>query len=221
MSKRYIFISVVFIALALVLVLLPKQQNRNAFRPDLLLLEINSGDRFLSVDHIAERIIQGDPSILLIDVRNPDLYDEYHIPGSFNIPLNEVLNDSLNAALQLAHKDIVFYSNSTLSADQAWILCRRNKMENQYVMEGGLNTWFDHIMTPVPPRETEGNDAIALYEFRSGASIFFGMPAPVVAYKAPETVKLQNTAVTRKPEPAKQVIELKKVEEEEEEEEGC
>ena len=220
MSKRYIFISVVFIALALVLVLLPKQQNRDAFRPDLLLLEINSGERFLSVDHIAERIIQGDPSILLIDVRSSDLYDEYHIPGAINIPLNEVLNDSLNEALQLAYKDIVFYSNSTLSADQAWILCRRNKMENQYVMDGGLNIWFDHIMTPEPPQEVEGNEAIALYEFRKGASVFFGMPAPVVQYTAPEKTKAKPAAV-KKSKPTKQVIELKKVEEEEEEEEGC
>lgn len=219
MSKRYIFISVVFIALALILVLLPKQQNRDAFRPDLLLLEVNSGDRFLSIDHVAERIIQGDPSVLLVDVRTVDMYDEYHIPGSINIPLADVLNDSLNAALYMQHKDIVFYANSTLSADQAWILCRRNKMENQYVMQGGLNLWFDHIMTPEPPQETEGDEAVALYQFRKGASVFFGMPPPVVEYVAP--VKSQQSKSYRKPPPPKEVIPLQKVEEEEEEEEGC
>jgi len=217
MSKRYIFISVVFIALSFILVLLPKQENRDAFRPDLLLLEVTSLDRFLSVDHIAERIIEGDPSILLVDVRSMDMYDEYHIPGSINIPLQEVLNDSLNNALKLKNKDIIFYSNSTLSADQAWILCRRNKMQNQYVMQGGLNEWFENIMTPESPLDTEGSDAIALYNFRKGASVYFGMPAPIVEYIEPVKAKIQYS----KPAPVKEVIILQEVEEEEEEEEGC
>jgi rhodanese-related sulfurtransferase len=220
MSKRYIFISVVFIAMAFILVLLPKHENRNAFRPDLLLLEVNSIDRFLSVDHIAERIIEGDPSILLVDVRSMDMYDEYHIPGSINIPLQDVLDDSLNAALKLNYKDIIFYSNSTLTADQAWILCRRNKMENQYVMIGGLNKWFEDIMSPEAPQDTEGSDAIALYEFRKGASVFFGMPAPIVEYVEPVKAKTHYSKPVQKRAPKKEVIILQPVEEEEEEE-GC
>lgn len=220
MSKRYIFISVVFIAMSLILVLLPKQENRDAYPPDLLLLEVNSSDRFLTIDHIAERIIEGDPSILLVDVRSMDMYDEYHIPGSINIPLQDVLNDSLNAALKFKNKDIVFYSNSTLSADQAWILCRRNKMENQYVMKGGLNAWFEDIMNPVAPQDIEGSDAIALYEFRKGASVYFGMPPPVVEYVAPIENRKYSKPI-QKTAPQKEVIQLQPVEEEEEEEEGC
>ena len=217
MSKRYIFISIVFIAMALILVLLPEQENRDAYRPELLLLDVNSGERFLTVDQIAERIIEGDPSILLVDVRPEDMYDEYHIPGAINIPLEQVVNDSLNAPLLLTNKDIVFYSNSSLKADQAWILCRRNHMENQYVMLGGLNTWFEDIMTPEPPKETESDDAIALYRFRKGASVFFGMPAPIVEYVAPQKPVTKTVA---KPKPVETVIPVKKVEEEAEEE-GC
>jgi len=219
MSKRYIFISVVYIAISLVSVLLPEQEDSDSDRPDLLLLEVNSTDRFLTVDHIAERLIDGDPSILLVDVRPNDSFEEYHIPGSINIPLQEVLNDSLNASLKLGHLDIVFYSNSSLTADQAWIVCRRNKMENQYVMQGGLNQWFENIMTPEPPLETEASEAMALYDFRKGASVFFGMPAPVVEYIAPKKVKKSYSKPVQMEVP-KEVIQLKKAEEEEEEE-GC
>lgn len=206
--------------MSLILVLLPEQENRDAYSPDLLLLEVNSSDRFLTVDHIAERIIEGDPSILLVDVRSVDMYDEYHIPGSINIPLAEVLNDSLNTVLKLKNKDIVFYSNSTLSADQAWILCRRNKMENHYVMIGGLNVWFEDIMSPKAPQDTEGSDAIALYQFRKGASVYFGMPAPKVEY-VPPVAKKQYSKPVQKPTAPKEVIQLQPVEEEEAEAEGC
>jgi len=219
MSKRYIFISVVYIAISLVLVLLPEQEDSDAYRPDLLLLDVNSTDRFLTVDHIAERLIEGDPSILLVDVRPAYSFEEYHIPGSINIPLHEVLNDSLNAPLKQGNLDIVFYSNSSLTADQAWIVCRRNKMENQYVMQGGLNQWFENIMTPEPPMETESSDAVALYEFRKGASVYFGMPAPVVKYIAPKKANKSYSKPIQAEEP-KQVIQLKEAEEEEEEE-GC
>ena len=46
--------------------------------------------------------------------------------------------------------------------------------ENIYVMEGGLNKWFADIMQPEMPPATAPNEAIDLYTFRKGASLYFG-----------------------------------------------
>lgn len=217
--NRYIFISVVFIALGLGLVLLPEKAEKSGLRPDLLLLETNSSDRYLSTDVIAARLIDRDPRVLLIDVRKADEFDNYHIPGAVNIPLNLLSQDSVIFSLNLPTKDVVFYSNSSLTADQAWLICRMNNFRHIYVMEGGLNKWFDEIMQPKPARETDDSEARDLYEFRLGASVFFGMPSPKVEYK--ESVAPEVKAIAT-PEPAKkEVVEPAKPKKEEAEEEGC
>jgi rhodanese-related sulfurtransferase len=219
MMNRYVFISVVFIALGLGLVLLPEKVEQKGLRPDLLLLEANNNDRFLSTDLIASRIIDGDPRVLLVDVRLVDYYDEYNIPGAINIPLADLAYDSILNTLNQTAQDVIFYSNSTLLADQAWMICRKNNFKHIYVMEGGLNKWFKEIMMPQPPLETEGTEAQDLYGFRLGASVFFGMPAPFVEYQ--EAVQPKAKASASAPAPKKEeVIELV-MPEEEEEEEGC
>lgn len=218
MSKRYIFLSVVFIALAMGLVILPAHQKSEGVQPEILLLEMNSPERYLSPDLVAEKIINEDPRIFLVDVRSADEYDEYHIPGAYNFPLSDVLYDSVSNVLNQKYRDIVFYSNGQITADQAWILYRQKDYKNLYVMEGGLNQWFDQIMMPKMPDEVESTDAINLYKFRQGASIYFGMNAPEVEYVEP--VKTTQTKITKRAVmPKKQVI-LEPVEEEEEEE-GC
>lgn len=219
MSKRYIFLSVVFIALSLGLVLLPAQHKGMDTRPDLLLLEINSSERFLSTEIVAERIISGDPRLLLVDVRLADQFDEYHIPGSISLPLSQVLYDSVSSILNQKNRDIVFYSNANITADQAWILYKQKKYENLFVLDGGLNGWFKNIMIPSPPSETDSDDAITLYNFRMGASVYFGMNAPIVEYTAP--IKPQITKTVKAVNPPKEEIILQEVEEEDEEEEGC
>lgn len=217
--NRYVFISIVFIALGLGLVLLPEKVEQSGLRPDLLLLEANSSDRFLSTDLVASRIIDGDPRVLLVDVRSEDFYGEYSIPGALNIPLQSLTYDSVLNSLNQTTSDVIFYSNSTLLADQAWLICRKNNFQHIYVMEGGLNKWFNEIMMPQPPLETEANEAQDLYEFRLGASVFFGMPVPYVEYQ--ETVQPKAKASAAAPAPKKpEVIELV-MPEEEEEEEGC
>jgi rhodanese-related sulfurtransferase len=219
MMNRYVFISVVFIALGLGLVLLPQKAEQSGLHPDQLLLEVNSSDRFLSTDIVASRLIDGDPRVLLVDVRSSDSYEEYSIPGALNIPLAELVSDSVLNLLNHSVKDVIFYSNSTLTADQAWLICRKNNFKHIYVMEGGLNKWFNEIMMPQPPLETEGTEAQDLYEFRLGASVFFGMPAPYVEYQ--EAVQPKAKTKTAAPAPKKEeVIELL-MPEEEEEEEGC
>lgn len=218
MSKRYIFLSVVFIALAAGLVILPSHEKSEGIQPEILLLEMNSPERYLSPDLVAERIINEDPRIFLVDVRSAYDYDEYHIPGAFNFPLSDVLNDSISKVLNQKYRDIVFYSNGQITADQAWVLYRQKDYKNLYVMEGGLNRWFNEIMMPKMPAEIESNDAFNLYKFRQGASIYFGMNAPEVEYIEP--VKTTKTQIAKKAAPKKQVI-LEPVEEEEEEEEGC
>ena len=142
--------------------------------PEQLLEHVNSGMQYITPDEIADMIINEDPSLLLIDVRGADEYENYHLPGAINIPLSSILEDSWKDYLNQDIRINVFYSNSTVNANQAWMLTRQLGYHNNYVLQGGLNYWVETIMNPTPPSSTSPDEEIARYDFRKGAGMALG-----------------------------------------------
>lgn len=174
MSKTYIGLTIVAVLVAAGLLFLPGHKDFNETKPELLIKEMNDPARLLSVDLVAKRLIDEDPSIILIDVRTAEQYDEYALPRSINIPLERVLDPEWKEYLLQDNMDMVLYSNSDLYADQAWILYTRLGYKNLYVLKGGLNQWFKDIMQPLPPPETAPSEEFDLYSFRLAACQYFG-----------------------------------------------
>jgi rhodanese-related sulfurtransferase len=179
-KKRYIFINVIMIGLAVLLILLPERYSSEESDPDLLLRELNDNTRFISTDDVARKIINGDRHIQIIDVRSPDDYAYFHLTGAINIPLENLLDKDENGNLIWIHildQDVyenIFYSNGSVYANQAWMLTRRLNFKNNYVMEGGLNKWFETVIRPKRPNSSASDTEFALYDFRKAASMYFG-----------------------------------------------
>jgi len=173
MTRKYIIITIVAVIGAVVLLFLPERSNQNEIKPEVLFKEINNPSRYLSVDLVAQRIIELDPSILLIDVRSEDQYNEFSLSGSVNVPLDSVLSTDKQDYLNRDDLDVVLYSNDDLYADQAWILCMRLGYKNLYVMKGGLNVWYANILNPIEPSQTAPNEDFDLYTFRLAAKQYF------------------------------------------------
>jgi len=174
MSKRYIVLTIVIIGVAVGLTQLLEKGPKNIIEPTEMLMKANDQSRYLTTHFIAKRLIERDPSLFVIDVRMMDEFEDYNIPGSFNIPLEEILTEDWEAYLDQEGMDIVFYSTSDVFADQAWMLSTQKGYKNLYVMQGGLNEWFRTIIQPVAPEETAPTEAFELYSFERAASIFFG-----------------------------------------------
>jgi sulfur-carrier protein adenylyltransferase/sulfurtransferase len=178
--KRYYVITGVLFLLGLLLLLLPHRENKKELSPEELLLSISTEDRFYSPEDVARLIISGDPSIQLIDVRSPEEFASYSLRGAINIPLENLLDkdeegDYLwEGYLNQEVKTNIFYSNGTVYASQAWMIARRLDYRNNYVMQGGLNAFFENIFQPVKPLESAPQSEHNLYSFRKGASMFFG-----------------------------------------------
>jgi rhodanese-related sulfurtransferase len=178
MSKVYIILASLLIVVAFGLLLLPETDHEDQISPEVLFKEVMNQSRFLSPDLVAARIIDEDPSILLVDVRTAEAYKSYSLPGALSIPLKEILREEWQPYLNQKGVDVIFFSNDDLFADQAWILCSRLGYKNFYVMEGGLNQWFTQIMQPTLPPATAPTEDFDLYSFRKAASIYFGGGAP-------------------------------------------
>jgi len=140
-----IVISILFLA-SFWLLLAPTSGNQKMLNSKEMLQEIQKKNHFVSVDNLAKRIIENDPSILLIDVRN---------------------------AKEQENMNIIFYSNGTTQASEAWMMVRQMGFKNVNVLQGGVNEWFSLILNPEEPSITETKLEIENYKFRMSAKQYF------------------------------------------------
>lgn len=199
MTKKYLVPILLLLGLALLLVLLPQKKSYDEMQPKELLQQVCASSRFISPDIVADRIIKKDPSLVLIDVRNTDEYSAYSLPGALNIPLSDLLKPEQTDLLTQDGIDFIFYSNSDIQADKAWILCKRKGLQNIFVLKGGLNAWFSTFFLSEPLPETESAAEIELYQFRSGVRQYFTggtitTPANTQAEKITVTPKVKKAA---------------------------
>jgi len=175
MKKRYIFPTLLFLAVVFdVWLYLPGDKQKSPVLVDLFSNTVNSANRYLTTDIVAKKIINDDPVIFLVDVRSQEDFDNYSIPGAINIPLKDVLLDDWKTSLNQDVRDIVFYSDDNVLSEKAWISCKQQGHKNIYVLDGGLNKWFETIIEPKIPDETASTLEFDLFSFRMGASIHFG-----------------------------------------------
>jgi len=139
-----------------------------------MLAEATSSSQFLSPDAVADLMIQKDPNLQLIDVRTPDEFLKFSLPGAINIPLSDLLSEEFKDLLDQDIKMNVFYSNGTLQANEAWMITTQLGYRNNYVLQGGLNYWAETIMNPGQPASTSPDEELAKYDFRKGASMALG-----------------------------------------------
>ena len=169
------YLTMVLLILALVIALVPQNTTRPyKLTAEELLAEIRTGTQFISPDEVADKIIRKDPSIQLIDVRNPREFDMFSLPGSINIPLQDLLAEKNVDLLNQGSKMNILYSNGSTEANEAWLLTRQLGYQNNYVLQGGLNYWTETIVNPQKTGGVISNDEIAKYNFRHAASLSLG-----------------------------------------------
>lgn len=174
------FVTIIFVTLGLVMAAIPANTTHPyKLEPAQLLEQVNSGIQYYSPDEVANMIINEDPSFLLIDVRGQDEYEKFHLPGAINIPATDILAEEWEAYLDQGARNNIFYSNSTVKANEAWMITVQLGYENNYVLQGGLNYWVETIMNPEAPAMTSPNEEIAKYNFRKGAGMELGGGAAV------------------------------------------
>jgi rhodanese-related sulfurtransferase len=167
-----------------------------------LLHEISNDSRYISTDDVAKMIMEKDPSLLLIDIRSPEEYNNFTLEGALNIPLDSILNKNNADYFDQDIYTTVLFSNGSSLADEAWMILRSYDYQGNKVMKGGLNAWYQTIINPQKPADDElSAEAEKQYLFRKGAQVYFTGISPV------------GTAKSSKPKaPAKPIKKRKKKE---------
>ncbi len=198
MERKYTILSILLIVLALGLVILPKKSDRKEIDPQILLNSIAEKSRYLTVDMVTHRIIENDPTLLLIDLRPADQFKGFSLPGAINIHPDSLLSKSTLELLNQPGKDNVLYSNADLAAEKAWLICSRFSVSRMYCMKGGMNEWFNTIIKEQTASSTASSADLDLLNFRKAARQYFtgeGTVAegPVTAKKS-EKIKITRKA---------------------------
>lgn len=169
-----LILSIVFISFGFIAAIIPvKKTSSVRLNADQLLRETKLETYNISVDELADGLINQDPSIQLIDLRSPDAYEEYHLPGAVNIPIDSLFDeDWLPYVDQIARRNIFYCNGSTLSSE-AWILTKQTGINNNFVLRGGLNEWFGTIIDPKEPFQGAPSEAWDLYHSRLAAKQYF------------------------------------------------
>lgn len=194
MKAKYIVPAIIVYAISVGLYYIP-EKSLDEVTPDYVLIKSKDESRFISTHSLAERIIERDPSLKLVDVRMVDEYEDYTIGEAINIPFEEIIAENWTEELTQEGKEIILFSNGDVFSEQAWNLCIQKGYKNIYILKGGLNEWFRTIILPEPPPETAPAEAFDLYSFEKAASIYFGgTPVGAQAESAPK----KNVVVRKK-----------------------
>jgi rhodanese-related sulfurtransferase len=174
MNPRVI-LAIATLVLGLIIAAVPADTTRPyKLTAEQLLEEVNMRTQYIAPETVADMMVKKDPSMRLLDVRGKDEFDKYHLPDAINIPLTDLLSEEYADILDQDVKMNVFYSNGSLHANEAWLITRQLGYQNNYVLEGGLNYWFEAIMNPQKPASTSPDEEFARYDFRRSASQALG-----------------------------------------------
>ena len=173
MEKKYTILSILLIVLALGLVILPKKDDKKEMDSKILLSMIAEKSRYLTADQVTHRIIENDPTLLLIDLRPADQYKKFALPGSVNLDPDSLLSKTTIELFRQPGKDKVLYSNAGLISEKAWQLCTRYAINRMYVMQGGMNEWNNTIIKEQAPSATASTADLDLINFRNAARQYF------------------------------------------------
>lgn len=197
-NRQYQILALILVVLAGGLVLLPKHTRSEGVSPLVFVKQAVSTERYISTDQLADRIINQDPTLLLVDTRSEEEFEKFTLPNAINIPLNKFFDEELNGFVNQDVYDVVLYSNDNFYANEVWMLGNRLDYKNLYVLRGGLNEWFNTIIAPKKPKETESQKEFELYSFRKAAGMYFGVGVPKTEVKAKTEKKPTKKVITVK-----------------------
>ncbi len=175
MKKTDYIILSLFLLLGVIAAFMPNAKPHNVILDSHTFLYKLSSEHFYTTDDVAKAIINKDPSLLLIDVRSPEEYKKYTLPGAINIPVDSLLLDKYRNYVDQDVYNVVLFSNGTELAEKAWVMCTGLGYDHLYVMRGGLNRWFTTIFMPPKPKDEAHQSAFELYNFRKAAARYFGI----------------------------------------------
>lgn len=138
---------------------------------------------YISVLQLANEI-KNRQTINLFDLRDDSSFAAFHIPTATNTTPPTLLNQEIKST-----EKTVLYSGKDSLSIQAFFMMREKGFDNLYVLEGGIQDWYNRILYPhmpliVPTEDQDlANKVKNLSTYFGGRSQFVNQGNPLDYYK--------------------------------------
>lgn len=149
----------------------PPETGNTATFMDVAQSAARAEDR-VSVEQLAEWLIEERKDFVLIDVRSQDEFVQGKIHEASNVPLAELVTSEGIATLPTDRK-IVVYSNGSENAAKAATMLRLAGLD-AHLVTGGYNAWHQRILNPDIPAEELDGESLQVSAQRAYACYFVG-----------------------------------------------
>ena len=180
---------------ALAWIMPDSHRSVNELKPSEMIAFLGSPGRILSSDQVARLVVDEDPNVLFIDLRDSGDYLKASIPGALNIPFRDILNPDWSGYLDDPEMRVVLYSSRDILASEAQMLCTQMGYKDIWIMRGGMDQWHELIMESEFSGERISATENALFETRYRARDYF-----TIMNSLPDSLKTVYLSVKRKKE---------------------
>lgn len=133
--------------------------------------EIAAERDHISAPQVAERLMAGDATLRLFDLRSTAEFEQMHIPTAEHASIETLLRDPLPR-----HATIVLYSEGGAHAAQAWMLLRMRGYQRVFVLREGLYEWIARVIEPRLAADATPGERTAFDEATRYSRFFGGLP---------------------------------------------
>lgn len=178
---------------------LDRKSTDHASGADWLQLVETAGDH-IEPQALTRELLAAPTDVVLVDVRPPDEFAAFHLPGAHNLTVPEVCGEAGAKLFATNPRLVVLYSNGPTHPGQAWVELHKQGRTNVQVLGGGLDDWKAQVLTPPSLREgaTEAGSKAALTSWTLQSAFFLGkrQPNPLAAWATDPAQLTQPTAVS-------------------------
>ncbi|MCB1060598.1 MAG: YeeE/YedE family protein [Calditrichaeota bacterium] len=102
---------------------------------------------YMTADELAFRIVDREPNIQVIDVRDTASFNKFALPGSINIQTESLFGKEWNRVLAQRHVKKVMVASNVDDAVRAYHVLDEIGYRNLAVLQGGLHQFREEILT--------------------------------------------------------------------------
>ncbi len=131
-----------------------------------------SSDDFewMTADELAFRIMDNDAELQIFDLRPSQNFTALSLPKSQNIKLENLFEKDIIKMLSIRGKINVFFSGNDSLAQKAAFISTKLGYKNNYVLQGGMNSFAKEIINFTNPGNAESKQLVDTYRFRESAA---------------------------------------------------
>jgi len=124
---------------------------------------------FISAPELAQRIMRGDRDLRVFDLRTPEAFAQFHVPGARRAAVTSLESDPLTP-----QTDVVLYGDARATIVEALAVLRTRDHRDVLVLREGLYEWLSRVqeprlaVTPTPEERAEFERAAEMSRFFGG-----------------------------------------------------